>query len=673
MTATSSSLNPVRALLQQGLALQQSGQLPQAEHRYRHALQLQPDNFDALHLLGVVAYQAGRHGEAVELIDRALAQNSADARAHSNRGLALRELGRHDDALSSFDCALTIDPAHAGAWNNRGHALQSAGRNAEALHSYERALQLNPAFAEAWNNRGISQKALDQPQAALESYERALALKPEFAEAWNNRGVVLRDLRHDEEALACFERAVALAPGYADGWNNRGTALFALHRLDDALASYDRATALKPGYAEAWSNRGMALQGLRRIDEALASVEHSIHLEPGYADGHNNRGLVLRETKQLAAALASCERAIHIKPDRPEAYNSRGVVLQDCRRIEEAIESYAQAIAADAGYADAHWNLALCRLLTGDFAQGWPGYEWRWRQTGPTAQKHRFAQAAWCGDEPLEGKTLLLHSEQGYGDTLQFCRYAKLAHERGARVILEVPGALRPLLECLEGYVQVIESGAALPAFDLHCPLLSMPLAFKTRLDTIPARVPYLRAHALRIAAWREQLRDSGHPRVGLVWSGNPQHSNDRNRSIPLAELATLLPHGPHYFSLQKDLREDDTAILATRPDILHLGDGINDFADSAALCELMDLVVSVDTSVAHLAGALGRPLWVMLPYTPDWRWLLDRDDSPWYPSARLFRQSSPGDWEIALRQICDALRRRYAAGAGHPAQGRRT
>jgi hypothetical protein len=301
-------------------------------------------------------------------------------------------------------------------------------------------------------------------------------------------------------------------------------------------------------------------------------------------------------------------------------------------------------------------------LRLGDFATGWREYEWRWEEKPWKGAKPRFARPEWLGAEPLAGKTLLLYNEQGLGDTLQFCRYAKRAAESGANVVLVVQPQLRSLLAGLEGTTRVLERRSELPAFDCHCPLPSAPLAFKTGLDTIPADIPYIRSDPALVGAWRERLGAKTRPRVGVAWSGNPGHLNDRNRSVALAQMLPLASEEGEWVSLQKDTRAADARVLASRSDIRHFGEALGDFADTAALVEHMDVVVTVDTSVAHLAGAMGKPTWILLPFNPDWRWLLDREDSPWYPTARLFRQPAIGDWASVIARVRDELARLFGA-----------
>ncbi len=369
------------------------------------------------------------------------------------------------------------------------------------------------------------------------------------------------------------------------------------------------------------NNRGNTLKELKRYDDALASYDRALALEPGFAGAHHNRGVTLQELKRYDDALASYERASALRPD----------------------------------FVEAHWNESLVRLQLGDFHGGWRKYEQGWK-TGLRGEPRGFAQPRWTGAEPLAGRTLLLHVEQGFGDTIQFVRYAPLAAAAGARVILEAYPLLTTLLSEVEGVNAVVSRGEPLPAFDLHCPLLSLPLAFGTELDTIPARVPYLTAPPARLARWGARLPRAGGLRVGLAWSG--RETPDPNRSVALAQLAPLfdLP-GIHFVSLQKDVRDSDEAALRGRPELLHLGPDLADFADTAAVIEQLDLVISIDTAVAHLAGALGKPVWILLPFSSDWRWLLDRDDSPWYPTARLFRQDETRAWDTVIARVRAALK----------------
>ncbi|HEY6832590.1 MAG TPA: tetratricopeptide repeat protein [Pseudolabrys sp.] len=565
-------------------------------------------------------------------------------------------LGKNELALANYDRALVLQPRHAEALSNRGNALKALGRFDLALKSYDRAILFQPDYATAHSNRGAVLSVLKRPEDALASYDRALALRPDHVEAHYNRGHVLNELKRHAEALASYDRVLALRPDFVEAYSNRGNALNALKRHDEALASYDRALALRPDLAEAHCNRGNASHALGRFDEALVSFERALALRPDYAEAHYNRGATLHELKRYDEALASYDRAIAAKPDYAAAYSNRGASLYELRRFDEALASYDRALIADPDYPEAHWNAASLRLLTGDFARGWAEYEWRWTYERMAPARRDFKQPLWCGTDDIAGKMVLLTSEQGFGDTIQFSRFATGVAARGARVVLEVEKPLQRLMRSLAGPAEVLTKGSPLPEFDLHCPLLSLPLAFGTELATIPAQTPYLSAPASAAATWEARLPRGGRRTIGLSWSGNAMHVRDKNRSIDLAGLLPLLDVDATFVSVQKDMRPADAALLTERGDIRHFGASLDDFAETAALVAQLDLIISVDTSAAHLAGALGKPVWVLLPRIPDWRWLLDRDDSPWYPTARLFRQDDTATWDGVIVRVREAL-----------------
>ncbi len=422
--------------------------------------------------------------------------------------------------------------------------------------------------------------------------------------------------------------------------------------MDEALASYDRAFAVQPDYAEALFNRGNTLQELKRLDEAVASYDRALTMRPDYAEAFNNRGNALKELKRLGEALASYDRALAVRPDYAEGLNNRGVALQELKRLEEAMASYDCALTVQPAYAEAHWNKSLLQLLTGDLDAGWREYEWRWKTESLGLFKREFAQPLWLGENGIEGKTILLHSEQGFGDTIQFCRYVPLVARRGARVLIQAPASLQGLMASFADVAQVISAKGKLPQFDLQCPLLSLPLAFGTKIESIPANVPYLTVPLESKKNWNITRELKRRITIGLIWAGRSTHKKDHNRSINLRSLLKLLDVNALFVSLQKDVSPEDAAVLKERIDLVHLGDKLKTFSETAAVISNLDLVISVDTSVAHLAGALAKPVWVLLPFIPDWRWLLDREDSPWYPTARLFRQNIPGDWSSVISRV---------------------
>jgi predicted O-linked N-acetylglucosamine transferase (SPINDLY family) len=622
---------------EQALALHRNGQIARALALYGQVLQIQPAHFDALHLSGIIAVQGKDPAKAVEFIGRAIAVNPRHAAAYYNQGVALQALGRLVDAENSYGRAVALQPDYANAHYNRGVVLQGLEQYQAALACYDQTLALQPDHADACNNRGAVLHKLGQYQAALDSYDRAIALKP-AADIYHNRGITLQSLGRPMEALASFERAVALDPNFAEAHYHRGNMLKDARQFQAALEGYDKALVLRPDFAHAWCNRGVVLHDLGQHQAAEASY---------------------------AKAIALYGATVAEKPDDADAWYNLGNALRDTLQFQAALKSYDRAIALQPDHEDVHWVAGLCRLQTGDFERGWQEHEWRWRRAEKKPLLRNFPQPLWLGAEPLQGKTILLYSEQGLGDTLQFCRYAKQVADLGATVILEARRALVPLLGSLAGVSELVAEGEPLPAFDFQCPLMSLPLAFKTTLASIPAPDRYLAADPGKVAAWRDRLDEKTRLRVGLAWSGSATHKNDLYRSIPLAELVRGLPQGPQYVSLQKELRAADAETLRLHPEILHFGDALHDFADTAALCELLDVVISVDTSIAHLAGALGRPLWLLLPFIAEWRWLLGRADSPWYASARLYRQAQRDDWESVVQKVHDDLAQRVsAAGA---------
>lgn len=608
----------------QAVALHQRGQLAEAEKLYAAVLKAKPDQFDALRLTGVLRYQQGRFADALRLSAAALRTNGRSVAALCDHGLVLDALARRDEALASYDQALAIDPQDVDVLNNRGNVLQALGRHEDACASYESVLAIVPDHVDALSNRGNALRALGRIDEALASYERALARMLGHIDALYGRGTVLLAREAFAEALASFGPLLALKPDHVPALTGRAAALHALGRNGEALAAYDRALTRDPANADLWNSRGRALIEIDRLEEAVESLDRALALAPGHFDALNNRGVVSFALGHPQDALAFYARAIALRPED----------------------------------VDAHFNQAMTQLCVGDFRAGWRGYEWRWRTRNVGATRRDFAPPLWLGEEPLDGSTILLHAEQGLGDTLQFVRYAPLLARRGATVVLEVQRPLVALMETVEGVSAVVAHSDALPPFGCHCPFLSLPLAFGTEIETIPP-APRLAAPAERVLRWGERLGACSELKIGLVWAGRAQHKNDRNRSLALERLAPLLARGGVQFvSLQRELRQEDAAVLARHPEVLRLGEEMGDFADTAAVISLLDLVISVDTSVAHLAGTMGKPTWLLLPFAPDFRWLMEREDSPWYRSARLFRQPRPGDWDAVIGRVAEALDR---------------
>jgi tetratricopeptide (TPR) repeat protein len=584
---------------------------------------------NAFHEAGLRFMQAGRHLDAQLCCRQALAVDPDHVDTLHLMGLLSLQTRQYDHAIAWIARANQRAP-DMSYLSSLGTALEQQGLALEALKAFDRAAELKPDDVELWVSRGNLLAGLGRPVEALASYQRVLALNPRHADAAFRCGLLLLTLKRDEEALHALNRCDELHPNHAAVLEQRALALYNLKRPEAALADNLRAHAINPASAEICNNVGACLQLLRRDDEALPWFEKALALRPSFV----------------------------------VALNNKASSLLQMRRIDETVATYRQVRAIDPGNADAEWNLSFVHLLTGDFAAGWAGREVRWKAHMRSHAYPHFAQPMWLGEGNIGGKTVLVFAEEGIGDTLQFVRYVPILAARGARVILAVQDGLVPLLSGLSGVSLCLPRSAALPPFDMHCPVCTLPYAFGTRLDTIPAPVSYLpAAPKARVQEWEQRLSDrlgpGQKPRVGLVWSGNAQQGNDHNRSVSLRVLSRLLDSDAHFVSLQKDPRPDDKDLLA-QSRIVDLSAHLTDFVETAALASCVDLVISVDTSVAHLCGALGLPTWVMLSYVPDFRWLLDCDHSPWYPTMRLFRQNATRDWtelvdrvraELALRE----------------------
>jgi tetratricopeptide (TPR) repeat protein len=676
------------ATLSQALAIaiqhHQAGNLQAAEQIYRQILAVEPNHVDAIHLLGVMANQVGRHETAVDYLRRAIELRADVAAFHNNLGEAYRASRRTAEAVACYHRALDLSPNYAEAHSNLGNALKELGEPDQAIASYRRALELKPDFADAHYNLGIALKDQGALDPAIASYRRALELRPDFAAAHNNLGAAFKEQGKLDEAIACYRRVLELRPDFADAHNNLGAAFKEQARLDEAIACYRRALELRPDFPEAHSNLGIALEDQGKPDEAIACYRRALELRPEFVEVHNHLGMVLRDQGKLDEAIACYRRALELRPGYAEAHNNLGNTLKDQGKLDEAIACYRRALELNPGFVEAHTNLgvafndrgkldeaAACyrralelkpelaevhlyrsflSLLSGDFQRGWAEYQWRWKTK--VSPPRDFRQPLWDG-RPLEGSTILLHAEQGLGDTIQFVRYAALVQQRGGSVIVECPRPLASLLKSCAGIDRLVARGDPLPAFDVQAPLLSLPGIFQTTLDNLPATIPYLFADADLVQRWRQELACLAGLKIGIAWRGSPAHVNDRARSLPLRCFESLarLP-GVHLLSLQKGPGVEELQELPSHFPVVELGGRLNDFADTAALLMNLDLLITCDTAVAHLAGALGAPVWVALPLVPDWRWLLDRDDSPWYPTMRLFRQRKLGDWIDVFQEI---------------------
>ncbi|WGS48386.1 tetratricopeptide repeat protein [Paraburkholderia sp. D15] len=669
----------VRALSDLGAVLAETGRIDEGLTHFEAALRLDPADVQTLVRKGNTLSAQRRHAAALDAFDRVLSISPLVLDALCNRGGALRALGRRDEALQSYDRALVVDPASFESWFNRSLVLRELGRTADALHSVERALSLQPGHAAMLSMRGQCLADLDRSSEALAAFDEAIAAEPNRIDALHHSAIALEHLGRAAEAIGRCERVLSLDARHAPALSCRGNALLRLQRYEAALSSYDLALAIAPDAVEVHCNRGNALRHLKRFGAALAAYDAALARDPRFADAWLNRCGVLQDLHRRDEALSALDRAAALRPAQAIDFFNRGKLHADAGRDEAALNAYGRAIELNPDYVDAHVARAVLYLAQGDFARGWTAYEWRLRDAEGTRHDRAFAQPAWRGDAPLDGRTILIHAEQGYGDTLQFCRYVPRVAALGARVLLEVPRTLHTLMASLpastqgqdQAQVQVIARGDPLPAFDYQCPLLSLPLALRADAASIPRDTPYLHADPERVRYCAQRLDDAldrahqahptprppgpRRPRIGLAWAGNPAHRNDHNRSIGLAQLAPLFDLDVDWISVQKQMSDADEDALDTTP-MIRIDDELDDFADTAALMQSLDLVISVDSALAHLAGALDRPVWVVLADPPEWRWQRERADSPWYPRARLFRQNRPGQWHDVIEALGVAI-----------------
>jgi tetratricopeptide (TPR) repeat protein len=586
---------------------------------------------------------------------------------------ALYEAGlRHMRAARTLEAqlccrqALAIDAGHAGVLHLMGLLSLQAGQYDHAVAWIARAVGQDPR-PEYLLSLATALRALGRHQEALQAIDKAVQLKPDDADLWKALGDVFVELERPADALLSFQHVLKLNPRRWDAANQCGMLLHRSGRLEEALSCFGLCDRLQPDHVATLSMRAICLDGLKRSEEALADTRRAQALDPANADLCNNVGILFRKSGRDQEALPWFDRALTLRANFSDALHNKAVSLTQLRRFHEASAIYDGLKATDPEDALADLGLAHLHLLNGNFSAGWAGREARWKIPSFSAAYPKLPQPMWLGNGGLEGKTILIGADEGFGDTIQFARYVPLVAERGARVVLVVQDPLHVLMSGLPGVSQCLAISATrtdpLPAFDVHCPMMSLPLAFETSLDTIPSPASYLlRPLATHLQGWEDRLGPHDRLRVGLVWSGNPKHRNDHNRSLPLRALTRILDADATFVSLQKDPRPADKAILLERSDIVDFTGLLGDFADTAALVSCLDLVITVDTSIAHLAAALGRPTWILLPYVPDYRWLLDRDDSPWYPTARLFRQTERRDYAGVIERMRAELLTRIAA-----------
>ena len=635
-----------------------------AENYWRQSIAVKPDFVDAYNNLGILLKGLNRLLEAEAMFRSVAAIRPDQAQAYNNLGAVLYSLKRLHDAEAAYRQAIAIRSDYAEAHYNLGIVLYDHRRLHEAEGAYRQSLAVRPDCAEAHNNLGNVLRELGRLAEAEQAYRQALTVRPQYPEALNNLGSVLKISKRLPEAELACRLAVTIRPNYSDAHNNHGSVLADLERLPEAEAAYRQALALRPDYAEAYYNLGIVLHKLERLAEAEAAYREALRINPGGVEAHNNLGSVLQVQERWQEAAAAYQQALALRPDLVEALYNLGNVLKELNRLPEAEAAYRQAIAIRAEYPDATFALATLLISTGEFEEGWRLYESRYKKTDFIYHKtpRLLPCAQWHGDA-LAGKSLLVWQEDGLGDMLQFGRYLPLLKAQGAtHITVACLAPLRRLLAAVEGVDAVVDHQGAVDrasGFDCWTSLLSAPLHLRTTLETIPPVEPVRLAEPV-VEQWRARLATlPAGRRIGLVWKGNPQHHNDANRSLPSLTAVAPLWSVPdlQFVSLQKGQGEEEGQSPPAAQPLLHLGSETTDLVDTAAIVAQLDLVICVDTSVAHLAASMGKPCWVMLPSQGlDWRWMHTRSDSPWYPDTlRLFRRAADEDWSSVIERVREA------------------
>ncbi|MCP3466299.1 tetratricopeptide repeat protein [Bradyrhizobium sp. CCGUVB23] len=689
----------VDRILLQAVEHYEAGQPDQAGLLCGEVLKAHPDHVPALHLSAVVAFVTDRASDGASLLSRLFSLDPDHAPALVTLGDALAVKGERDGAVAAFQRALLGRPRDAALYNKLGVALAELSRFEEAEAAYRRAIEIDPHLIRAHFNLAIALAGQGRLAEAENAYREVIARDPAHRGVWLNLGNVLADRKKLDEAVMAYRRALEAGAEDPGLLCNLGAALYRKGELEEAIAHYRRAIALDPDNLPALRLLGLVLHEAGHLHQAAATYQRTIARDPADHVITSNLGACLCELGLFDEAIAACERALELKADHAPAHTNLGIIFEKQGRVEAAVAAHRRAVVADPAYAKGHANLAVALrnageidaalaashqaialdpeqplaqynhahflLMNGDFASGFEAYQWRRRCKTLSDGDPIFSEPEWRG-EPLLGCRLLLFAEYGLGDALQFVRYLPMVAAQGGSIILQVQPALASLLRMMEG-VTVIARGEPLPPFDVQLPLMSLPRVFGTTLDTIPSNVPYLHPDPARVLRWRAALDGLSALKVGVVWAGNPRHKGDAQRSLLAEEvLPCLITPGVQLYSLQKEPREADVPVLAALgTDIIDLAPALGDFSDTAAAVAALDLVIAVDTSVAHLAGALGRPVWMLLPYALDWRWLRDREDSPWYPTMRLFRQRRPGEWDDPLMRMSAALAVLAAKHAG--------
>jgi tetratricopeptide (TPR) repeat protein len=677
--------------LAQAKQLHSQGNLDEAQKAYLSILKLQTKNPEALHGLGLITYVQKKYQESIKYMNQAI-QIHADESYLNNRGTVYFALKKYTEAEMDYKKALRLKPGFADAEFNLANLFSEINRSKEALDIYDLLIQRNPNDIEALYNRGNTYSRIKNFQEAILDFNQVIALQPNHINALLNRGNAYLGLEDLDLAIASYSQAIELQPNYVEALLSRANSYLAKKLHDLARQDFLKVIQLKPNHKESYFSLGNVYKDTFYFHDAAACYQQAIAIDENYYDALTNLANTLRRLKAFDEAAVYYSRAVQANPNSPEPYSNLGNILHDLKRTDLAIDAYLKSLEIEPNYKRGLYNLGnifkelnqleealkqfefilstnpsdiethfargMVLLTLGRYKEGFKLYEYRWQRESLITKLREYEQPLWTGHESLEGKTILIYIEQGLGDTIQFGRLMPELEKRGAKVLFEVQKPLVNLMKQIRGVSEVIPYQDELPQFDYFCPLLSLPAALELDVQTIPLAKGYLQANSEYVSKWQNILGEKTKPRIGLVCSGNPQHENDQNRSILLFNIIPHLPKEFEYITLQKEMREVDRELIKKYPLFKSYGDHLENFDDTAALCELMDIVISVDTSVAHLSGALAKKTFLLIPYCPDWRWMLERTDTPWYDSMKIYRQEFSNDWTSTFTKLAQDLKK---------------
>ena len=654
-------MNP---LLRQAVLEQQRTNFTQAFNLYTQFLEQNPNNPEGLFLFGLFEAQRGNLLNGLDLLTRSIHGDPHNTDAHYNQAVIYLKLSKFTEAKESLQRAVQLNPLLAEAHFNLGVIYMLENNFERALEYLSQTIRIKPHFLDALLRRGLIHLETQQFDLALQDFNAVLAITPQHLDALLNSGVVFQKNGKLNEALQRYQAALQIKPDWVDALLNMGVTLTKLNRFEQALACYDKALSIAPDAPDLWSNKGITLSKLRRYDQAIACFDRAIETKPNYAEAWSNKGNSFHSLSQFSQAIECFDRAIEFKPNYAEAWSNKGVSLSFLKQFDKAKDCYLKAIDLDKTYMDSHWNLAISQLTTGEFFEGWKNYEYRWQISNPIPRQFTYIPQL-NSLEQLIGKNILIWFEQGLGDTIQFCRYIPLLKKYAASISFVVQPPMVEILKSLRSYCDIY-THQNLPSskFDLQCPLLSLPGLFLNSAQEIPTAAPYLKSDPIKSAIWKSRITHSDSLKVGLVWNGGfradqPEvWSINERRNIPFKIMADLRhTSGVDFYSLQKgDPAESELLSQKDQfwPDtnFFNYASELHNFSDTAALIDNLDLVISVDTSTAHLAGAMGKPVWILNRFDACWRWQLNRKDTPWYQTAKLFHQTASGNWESVIKEV---------------------